>query len=92
MPLEMTASASHTLAPAREAEGAVSACVRGNQYRGVRVDVKAGEVQLLGVLAQGGASTVYRGLFAGAHVAVKKPRLATVTDMDRYHTELRLLR
>ena len=88
----MAASASHTLAPAREAEGAVTKCVRGTEYWGVRVDVRSAEVQLLGVLAEGGASTVYRGLFAGAHVAVKKPRLATVTDMDRYHTELRLLR
>jgi predicted Ser/Thr protein kinase len=66
--------------------------VRGVEYSRVRVDVGAKEVQLVGELARGGTSTVYRGLYGGTTVAVKKPRLATVADMDRYHKELQLLR
>lgn len=67
-------------------------CVRGADYATVRVDVAAKEVTLGAAVAQGGSSTVYRGTFAGRPVAVKKPKLATRVDMDRYHRELQLLR
>lgn len=70
----------------------VTHCVRGMAYSGLRVDVGAKEVALLSQVAVGGASVVYRGVFQAAHVAVKKPKLATVADMDRYHRELQLLR
>ena len=71
---------------------AVSRCVRGREFARVRVDVSAKEVLVLEALAVGGCSTVYRGTFSGAAVAVKKPKLATKADMDRYHRELQLLR
>jgi hypothetical protein len=74
------------------AEHVTTKCVRGAEYTRVRVDVRASEVTLLGELTKGGSSTVYRGLFGGSHVAVKKPKLATRADMDRYHKELQLLR
>ena len=70
----------------------VSKSVRGDEYERVRVDVAASEVVLGAELARGGASVVFRGTFAGAPVAVKQPSLGTRADMDRYHTELQLLR
>jgi hypothetical protein len=76
------------LAPAR----APSRSVRGDEYARVRVDVAASELALGGELARGGASVVFRGTFAGAPVAVKRPSLATRADMDRYHKELQLVR
>ncbi len=69
-----------------------SRSVRGDAYEGVRVDVAAAELTLGVELARGGASVVFRGAFGGVDVAVKKPCLATRADMDRYHTELQLVR
>ena len=69
-----------------------SRSVRGDAYEGVRVDVAAAELTLGVELARGGASVVFRGAFGGVDVAVKKPCLATRADMDRYHTELKLVR
>lgn len=71
---------------------APSRSVRGREFVTLRVDVAASEVALAGEVARGGASVVFRGVFAGLPVAVKAPRLATTADMDRYHTELELLR
>lgn len=69
-----------------------SLSVRGRPFIRLRVDVDASEVALQGVVARGPGSTVFRGVFAGRPVAVKAPRLATTQAMDRYHTELELLR
>ena len=67
-------------------------CVRGRDYSGVRVDVKASEVTLGYEVARGGASVVFRGAFGGQQVAVKRPSLSSRAEMDRYHRELQLLR
>lgn len=66
-------------------------CVRGNEYTSFRVDLPKGEVVTAGELARGGASTVYYGEWAGRRVAVKRPKLATTADMDRFHSELGML-
>ena len=71
---------------------AASRSVRGDEYARVRVDVAASELTLGPELASGGASVVFSGTFAGARVAVKRPRLRTRADMDRYHKELQLVR
>ena len=71
---------------------AASRSVRGDEFARLRVDVAASELCLGEELARGGAGVVYRGTFNGAPVAIKKPTLATRNDMDRYHTELRLVR
>jgi serine/threonine protein kinase len=39
----------------------------------------------------GPASAVFAGRFGDVAVAVKKPRLHTKTEIDRYHVELRLM-
>ena len=39
----------------------------------------------------GPASAVFLGRFNGAPVAVKRPKLPTKADIDRYHVELRLM-
>ena len=71
---------------------APSRSVRGDAYEGLRVDVAASELKLGAELARGGEGVVYRGDFGGAPVAIKKPRLGTRADMDRYHKELQLVR
>ena len=71
---------------------AASRSVRGDEYARVRVDVAASELTLGPELASGGASVVFSGTFAGARVAIKRPRLRTRADMDRYHKELQLVR
>ena len=71
---------------------AASRSVRGDEYARVRVDVAASELSLGPELASGGASVVFSGTFAGARVAIKRPRLRTRADMDRYHKELQLVR
>lgn len=40
----------------------------------------------------GAESVVYEARFGGKSVAAKKPRLSTANDIDRFHTELQLLR
>jgi hypothetical protein len=66
--------------------------VRGDEYSRVRVDVAASELTLGAELARGGASVVFAGSFGGARVAIKRPKLRTRADMDRYHKELQLVR
>jgi hypothetical protein len=63
-------------------------CIRGNVYSDTRVDVAAAEISLGTEIARGGGGVVYRGTFGGVAVAVKKPKLSTTDDMDRYHREL----
>ena len=72
-------------------QGARSVCVRGREYSAFRVDVKKAELRTGGAIARGGASTVYHGEWLGRRVAVKRPRLPTTADMDRFHAELQLL-
>lgn len=76
---------------AEERKGARSVCVRGREYSAFRVDVKKAELRTGGAIARGGASTVYHGEWLGRRVAVKRPRLPTTADMDRFHAELQLL-
>ena len=40
----------------------------------------------------GAESVVYEARVGGRSVAAKKPRLSTTNDMDRFHTELQILR
>lgn len=40
----------------------------------------------------GAESVVYEARYGGKSVAAKKPRLSTTDDMNRFHTELQILR
>jgi hypothetical protein len=44
------------------------------------------------VVYTGAESVVYEARVGGRSVAAKKPRLSTTNDMDRFHTELQILR
>ena len=44
------------------------------------------------VVYTGAESVVYEACVGGQSVAAKKPRLSTTNDMDRFHTELQILR
>ena len=69
-----------------------SSCFRGccvSQH--IALDVPKSEFTVDAELFSGPSSTVFLGRFRGAPVAVKRPRLPTKADIDRYHTELRLM-
>lgn len=57
----------------------------------VPLSIAASELSLGKQLSEGAESVVYEGVFRGQPVAVKKLRLSTSADLDRFRSELKLL-
>ncbi|GFR48621.1 hypothetical protein Agub_g10535, partial [Astrephomene gubernaculifera] len=68
----------------QEARGIGDRCV-------VPLSVTAMELGMSGKLSEGSESTVYRGTWRGRQVAVKKVRISTSADLDRFRCEVALL-
>ena len=49
------------------------------------------DLDLQGKLYQGEQATVFRGIWHGQTVAVKKARIGTSADMERFKNEVKLL-
>ncbi|KAG2493753.1 hypothetical protein HYH03_007975 [Edaphochlamys debaryana] len=83
-----------------EALAAMQAAVRSGEIPQARLigercvmplSITAGELAMSGKLSQGAESTVFRGTWRGQPVAVKKARIATSADLDRFRRELAIL-
>ncbi|CAI5485915.1 unnamed protein product [Closterium sp. Naga37s-1] len=67
-------------------------CVRGCCVSTtVKLNVPKAEIKTGPLIAKGPESSVYEGSYLEQPVALKKPRLSTSEDMDRFHKELKLL-
>ena len=79
--------------PAADDANAVSACFRACCTSGSvpLAAPKSAFATSLVEIHDGPASAVFLGRFNGAPVAVKRPKLPTKAEIDRYHVELRLM-
>ncbi|CAI5963616.1 unnamed protein product [Closterium sp. NIES-65] len=67
-------------------------CVRGCCVSTtLKLNVPKAEIKTGPLIAKGPESSVYEGSYLEQPVALKKPRLSTSEDMDRFHKELKLL-
>eukprot|EP00897_Mesotaenium_endlicherianum_P007988 jgi/Mesen1/7217/ME000371S06301 len=66
----------------------IRSCCRSTE---VRMDVPKDQITIVSELAQGSESVVYKGVYLERPAAVKRARLQTAVDMDRFHQELQLL-
>lgn len=53
--------------------------------------VTAQQLQLGNLISSGAESSVYHGTYLGTRVAVKRPRIGTASDLDRFRRELCIL-
>ncbi|KAJ7522854.1 hypothetical protein O6H91_18G029400 [Diphasiastrum complanatum] len=81
-------------APAEEApHNNSSSCIRGCcRSDSIPLSLPKSRLHILSTIAQGAESVVYKARWDEKVVALKKPKLSTADDLDRFHKELQLLR
>ena len=91
--MDVSAASAMDTGPAADDANAASACFR-ECCTSTSVPLAAPKSAFatgLTKIHDGPASAVFLGRFNGAPVAVKRPKLPTKADIDRYHVELRLM-